>query len=155
MQHLYKLACLEIRTTTYAKFVPILPVKPYKLMVNKKAIGVFPIVPERMVILPDYAKKIHSTILQFFRGTWEYLGYHSVESRKAFVDIFNQQLTSGHRIDNGDSDDRISTLIIRDHCVASVFERRNDQNWIEVNFALYLSGFSSEYIERVRCPEEA
>lgn len=111
----------------------------------------FPKTPDRLVFLPDDAVLIHRQKYRFFQNVWDFLGYNELRHRKAFVCTYSQQLTSAISNEPIQSNDRISSLIICDLCVATVYERRNDLNMVEVSFALYLDNFSQTELERVHC----
>lgn len=99
----------------------------------------YPNPPDRFIVNTGEGGIIEKEKIRFFEELLDFLGYDQ-RARGAFAEIIPMML---HRYDSSGqvrpTDDRITLLIIRDHITASVLERRNGLNWLEVAFASYLN----------------
>ena len=98
----------------------------------------YPNPPDKFVVITGEEHFIEGKKNNFFEAVLDYVGYDQ-RARESFAEILPMVL---HRYDNHGqvrpTDNRVTLLLIRDRMVASVIERRNDANWVEVAFACYL-----------------
>lgn len=116
-----------------------------------------PSVPEAVVVAPDYLNEVQKKWDVFFDEVLTYLGYESPEARKAFVDIESYVLNredptqigkvvEGSEAEPLPTDNRILLLKVQNRVVASVFEWRDDFNFVQVSPALHLNEEMTEQI---------
>lgn len=100
---------------------------------------------EPFTVITGEEVMIQEKIDLFFRGILDFLGYDE-RARKAFVNIEIRNLAfNGPQVRA--SDDMIHWLIIGNYCVASVINRRDEFNYVEVLSACYLT---PERVKRLR-----
>lgn len=97
-----------------------------------------PKAPEPFIIITGKDDVIQQKIDSFFQQIVDFLGY-SGRAAKAFIERKTQTLGIEEPTCFRPSDDRITLLLVYDHAVASVLERRNNNNYIEVLSACYLT----------------
>lgn len=99
----------------------------------------YPKPPDQFTVNTGEEHIIEEEKNRFFNAVLDYVGYDQ-RARECFAEIRPMVL---HRYDSHGqlrpTDDRITMLIMKDKITASVLERRNDANWIEVAFACYLT----------------
>jgi hypothetical protein len=104
-------------------------------------------IPESFIITTGEDEYINEKTNHFFESVLDVLSYN-LAARKAFVEQRTQTL--GIEEPNGfrPSDNKITLLIARDLTIASVLERRDDLNYIEVSFAHYLNKHRVERLQQ-------
>ncbi len=96
-----------------------------------------PKVPDPFTVITGMQELINQRRDEFFNEVLDYLGYDT-KARETFTSIEDRNAAyEGTPL--RPTDDRITWLIAQHYVVASVLERRNDLNNVEVLFSLYLT----------------
>ena len=99
----------------------------------------FPRPPDRFIVNTGEGQVIEEEKIRFFEAVLDFVGY-DLSAKEAFAEILPMVL---HRYDSRGqvrpTDDSISLLIMKGRLAASLVERRNDFNYVEVSFACYLT----------------
>jgi len=100
----------------------------------------FPTAPDLFTVPTGEGEIIEVRIESFFDEILDYLGW-SQEARKHFANRYSMELYSPSPTDTRSipSNDRVTLLVLLDFTVASVLERRDDRNEIQVVSACYLN----------------
>ena len=100
----------------------------------------FPTAPELFTVPTGEGGIIEDTIESFFDEILDYLGWGQ-EARTHFANRYSMELHSSGPTEAKSipSNDRVTLLVLRDFTVASVLERRDDRNEIQVVSACYLN----------------
>ncbi len=96
-----------------------------------------PLIPETMIVNTGDEAPIWEAQKKFFHEILGFLGY-TQRAAQVFASIDVRVIG----IDGAGfqpSNDFITTLVVRDCLVATVFRRRNDRNYVETSFAHYLN----------------
>lgn len=98
-----------------------------------------PKIPALFTVNTGEGERIQEVIEEFFGNVLDYLEY-SPRARRNFATIESmvlQRLDSQNR--SFPTDDLITLLIVKDFVVASVVEKRDERNFIQVVSACYLT----------------
>lgn len=99
----------------------------------------FPRPPELFTVNTGEGERIQEAINIFFGEVLDYLEYNR-KARESFTKIESRVL---QRLDNHNrpfpTDDLLTLLIVRDYVAASVLEKRDERNFVQVVSACYLT----------------
>jgi len=100
----------------------------------------FPTVPDLFTVATGERGIVEDSIESFFDEILDYLEW-SQEARKYFANRYSMELYRSNPTDTRavPSNDRITLLVLQDIAVASVLERRDDRNEVQVASACYLT----------------
>lgn len=117
-----------------------------------------PAVPSPMRAITGDQGKIEEAGQRFFDGTLDYLGM-TKRARQVFsqvsmrpLDKFDANTSSFHMEEARITEDALIYLIVRDLPIASLFIRRDDNNWIQGSFASYLDENLEAHVRRRLIP---
>ena len=100
----------------------------------------FPTVPDLFTVATGEQGIVEDTINTFFDEILDYLRWRQ-DARKHFAYRYSMELYRSSPTDTRTvpSNDRITLLVLQDITVASVLERRDDRNEVQVASACYLT----------------
>ena len=102
--------------------------------------------PPAMTVLPDDGAMVSAAIEAHFACVLRQVGC-STEKRKTFAEVRPVVLHPyGRSGQIQQSDDRLTMLLFRGTCIASVLERRTEFNFVEVKFSTFLDAHTLQRI---------
>ena len=95
-----------------------------------------PDVPESVTTLPDNLPEHEQTQTDFFLGIADALGYTSQEARR-LCEIRPRSILRS--TDDGETNDLLIELLVRDQTAASVLQIRTEFNYTQIMYACYVT----------------